>query len=377
MSKPDIIEGIVRHKRDLGGLIFFQIETVAKIVDAAARKDAVDSKIYKEIKSLAIDDFCQLEVGFEENDRVIYKLLSHIEKKTDFSWNNKEKEIVRAYAFILNTVREFFTTNGYTEVRLPSIHFGRISGDIFELDFFGKSARLTSSNSLFLDVYTVQLQKAFSIQKCFRAEKSHTTKHLAEFDMLEVARLNSSLEKAMAELEHLLKFVLAQFEKSSFSRLNKLDFAGIIDKNFPVIQYREIENRYQLKGKGLGKYEREIARDIPVFVIDFPRKVASWTARPVNGTYARSFNLLLPGVGEAAEGTEKQTDMEMFRKKLQTTGMENQLGWYLRMVPYSNFLLSGFGLGIERLAMWLLGLKNIRKIHPVYRDTDFSELKKQ
>ena len=151
-------------------------------------------------------------------------------------------EIVEAYAFLLDTLRDFFRMRGYTEVRLPAIHAGKNEGDIFELDYFGHTARLTSSNALYLDIYTVQLQKAFSIQKCFRAEKSHTNRHLAEFDMLEA---------------------------------------------------------------------------------------------------------------------------------------EEQLGWYLDMIPYSDFLLSGFGLGIERLAMWLMGLENIRKVHPVFRDTGFSELKKQ
>jgi asparaginyl-tRNA synthetase len=370
-----IIEGRIQRKRDLGGIIFLEIEISTGDTSVIARKDSQDLSLLEKIKVMQINDFCSLEVTQEENDLVICKLLSHIKKKEDYSWSRRQAEVVRAYAFLLNTLHEYFIAGKYAEVRLPSIHSGKSDGEIFELDFFGKPARLTSSNSLFLDIYAVQLQKAFSIQKCFRAEKSHTNRHLSEFDMLEAAQFDCSLEETMEELENLLKFVLDKFADSPFTGLSPLDFAGLKEKKFPSIQYREIEQQYNLEGKGLGKYEREIPGEGPVFVVHFPRKIASWTARPVDEKYSRSFNLLLPGVGEVAEGTEKQTNKEKFQQILQSAGMEEQLGWYMKMIPYVDFLLSGFGIGVERLAMWLLGLENIRKIHPIYRDTSFSELK--
>jgi asparaginyl-tRNA synthetase len=306
---------------------------------------------------------------------VIGQLLAHLKKQHDYFWDSRKLEIVRAYAFLLDALREYFIADGYTEVRLPSIHAGKKDGDFFELDYFGHTARLSSSNALFLDIYAVQLQKAFSIQKCFRAEKSHTNRHLAEFDMLEAARLNCCLEDAMAEVENVLKFVLDKFARSPFAGISPLDFVGFKKKKIVVIPYKEIERQFNLEGKGLGKHEREIAGNEPVFVIHFPRKIASWTAKPIDDKYTRSFNLLLPQVGEVVEGTERQTHREEFQNIIKAAGAETQLGWYLNMLPYSDFLLSGFGLGVERLAMWLFGLENIREIHPIYRDTGFSELK--
>jgi asparaginyl-tRNA synthetase len=375
MAIHNIVEGRIKNKRNLGGIVFLDIDASPGDVSVIARKDSSLPSLYEKIEALQIDDFCRLEVTEEEKDLVISQVLAHFKKQHDYFWSSRQLEIVRAYAFLLDALREYFIADGYTEVRLPSIHAGKNDGDIFELDYFSQTARLTSSNALFLDIYAVQLQKAFSIQKCFRAEKSHTNRHLAEFDMLEAARLNCSLEDAMTEVENLLKFVLDKFARSPFAGLSTLDFANLKEKKFTVIPYKEIERQYNLEGKGLGKHEREIAGKEPVFVIHFPRKIASWTAKPIDNKYTRSFNLLLPQVGEVVEGTERQTHREEFQGIIQAAGAEEQLGWYLNMLPYSDFLLSGFGLGVERLAMWLLGLKNIREIHPVYRDTDFSELK--
>jgi asparaginyl-tRNA synthetase len=375
MLMPKIVEGRTKNIRNLGGIIFLDISAIQGDISVIARKDSSLPSLYEKIEALQINDFCRLEVNAEEKDLVISQVLAHFKKQHDYFWSSRQLEIVRAYAFLQDVLREYLIADGSTEVRLPSIHAGKNYGDFFGLDYFGHTARLTSSNALFLDIYAVQLQRTFSIQKCFRAEKSHTNRHLAEFDMLEAARLNRSLEDAMAEVENLLKFVLDKFARSPFAGISPLDFTNLKERKFAVIPYKKIEQQYNLEGKGLGKHDREIAGDEPVFVIHFPRKIASWTAKPIDDKYTRSFNLLLPQVGEVVEGTERQTHRKEFQNIIQTAGAEEQLGWYLNMLPYSDFLLSGFGLGIERLAMWLLGLKNIREIHPIYRDTGFSELK--
>jgi asparaginyl-tRNA synthetase len=375
MLMPKIVEGRIKNKRNLGGIIFLDIDTIPGNANVIARKDSSHPSLYKKIEALQINDFCRLEVTTEEKDMVICQLFSHIKKQKDYFWNRQQVEIIRAYAFLLNILREYFNTNRYTEVRLPTLHSGKNYND-FKLDFFEKTARLTASNSLFLDIYAVQLQKAFSIQKCFRAERHYTKCHLAEFDMLEVARLDCSMEDMIAEVENLLKFILDKFAQSPLARISPLDLSSLKEKKFILIPYREIDWQYNLEGKRLGRYERKIANQGPVFIIHLPCKTVSWTSRPINDKYTKSFNLFLPGVGETADGKEKQTNLNIFKKKLKAAGRLKHLGWYLNMLPYSDFLLSGFGLGVERLAMWLLGLKNIREIHPVYRDTDFSELKK-
>jgi asparaginyl-tRNA synthetase len=371
---PKTIEGRIKNKRNLGGIIFLDIDAIPGDISVIARKKSTLPFLYEKIEALHINDFCRLEVTEEENDLVICQLSSHIKKQKDFFWSRQQADIVRAYASLLNILREYLNTNGYTEARLPTLHPGKNYSD-FKLDFFEKTARLTASNSLFLDIYTVQLQKTFSIQKCFRAERYYTKRHLSEFDMLEVARIDCSMEDMITEVERLLKFMLDKFSHSPFAWLSPLDFAGLKQKKFAVIPYREIDRQYNLEGKRLGRYERKIANQGPVFIIHLPQKTVSWTARPIDDKYTRTFNLLLPGVGETADGKEKQTNLDIFKKKLKAAGRLKHLEWYLNMLPYSDFLLSGFGLGVERLAMWLFGLENIREVHPIYRDTGFSELK--
>lgn len=370
-----IIGGRIHEKSHQGNLVIFEIGNSTGKSLLIARKDTEDISTFEKLKAIEINDFCSFEVTLTEKDPVIHKLLTHIKKEADYFWNLNRKEVVRAYAFLLQTLREFLNLNNYTEVRLPVIHYGKNKDDKFDLDFYGKSARLTSSNSLFLDIYAIQLQKAFSIQKSLRAEKIQTNRHLAEFDLLEVAAFNRSLEESMAEVEKLIKFVLVKFEKSQFASLSPINFDAIKEKKFPIISYQEIEYKYQLDGQPLGELEIEIASAEPVFVTHLPRPIASWTSLPVDEKYTRTFNLLFPGVGEGVEGNQKQTDKIIFRQVLQKAEIEEQLGWYLKMTPYSNFLLTNFGLGIERFAMWLMGLKDIREVHPIYRDNNFSELK--
>lgn len=375
MTASKIIEGKVHDKWVQGDLIFFQIETSAGEANLIAREKHIDIPLYNQIKAIQSRDFCSFEVVPEENQLIIRKLHTHIKKQGDYFWTQQQSEIVKAYAYLLSLLREHLNLKGYTEVRLPGIHYGKNKDDTFALDFFGKTARLTSSNSLFLDIYAMQLHKAFSIQRCFRAEKNWTFRHLAEFDLLEVAKINSSLADAMMEVEELIKYVVDKFEKSPFAGLSPVNFSAIKEKKFPVLEYRDIEQRFHLDGESVGEYEIELAREGPVFVIYLPRKISSWTALLIDENYTRTFNLLLPGVGEGVEGNQKQTDMKAFRRKLKAANLESQLGWYVNMMPYSNFLLTNYGLGAERLAIWLMGLKDIREIHPIFRDTDFSELK--
>jgi asparaginyl-tRNA synthetase len=374
MSKTEIIEGFVTHNRNLGGLVFIEVQQANAHRKALAKKDSMESSLFKALQALKIGDFCRMEVDSEEKDRVIRNLISHIKKVKEFSWPPSQDEIVKAYSYLLHILRNYFTMGGYTEVRVPLIHPGRKEGDIFAIDFFGEPGRLSSSNSLYLDVFAVRLQRVYSIQRCFRAEQSHTNRHLSEFDILEVSLLDFKLEDAMREIQNIVTSIVEKFKNGPYGHLCRIDLPGN-KKTFSICEYEEIEEKYHLDKKGLGYIEREIAQSSPLFIINYPRKIASWTATPIDKDYSRNFNLLLPKVGEVAEGTEKQTDMNKFRLKIKAVGVESQLRWYQDMIPYTNFYLSSFGIGIERLCMWLMGLRNIREIHPIYRDTRFSEIK--
>jgi len=375
-TKPNTtqVEGIVLNKNDLGSIIFIVLQGVKDSTQLMARKDLSEPSLFNKLKNIKKNDYCCFDTLSQNDDQIIDNVVTHIKSECGTHCQEKKKGLLQAYSFILNTTREFFLDQDYCEVRLPSILPGQVKSETFEIDFFGQEARLSSSNALYMDICAVQLHRAFSIQRMFRAEKSHTSKHLAEFDMLESARMNFTLEETMSLLEDFLKFLVQKIFYSPFSPMCSHTLGTSTGKSFPRLDYKDISTKYKLENKGLGKYERDIASGGPLFVVNFPRTIASWTARPIDSTYSRSFNLLLPGVGEVAEGTEKQTRSSVLEMKLKNAGMDKQLNWYRTMNPYSDFNLSAFGMGLERLAMWLLDCKNIRELPLFYRDTKFSEI---
>lgn len=370
-----VIQGRVSKIRNLGGIIFIEILSTNMELSLICEQDSIESEEFYKIKQIRNNDYCDFIVTSLDNREMrILKVLNHIRKQKGSLWTNEQIDILRAYAYLLHLLRQYSINNGFTEVRLPSIHYGQQKKDVFALDFFGQPARLTSSNSLFLNIYAAQLSKAFSLQKCFRAEPSHTNRHLAEFDLFEIAMINYDLNNCMAQLEDIIKFIVSEFSESDFRSLVQIDTDLILQSKFPIVEYHQLDEKYNLGNEGLGKYDRKITTLLPTFVINFPRGIASWMAKPLNDKYTLSFNLLVPIVGELAEGNEKQTNRELLLKKFELANVEAQLSWYANMMPYSDFTLSGFGLGVERLLMWIMGLKNIRQINPVYRDMQFSEI---
>lgn len=376
-SKNNILQGRVSGVRNLGGIVFITLLSNNKKNSLICSKDSVNVMVFNRVKKIKKGDYCSVEIDFVENEFRITELQIHLPSKSGSLWTEQQLDILTAYSYLLLLLRQHASNNGYVEVRVPSVHYGQDKDEVFPLEFFDHPARLSSSNSLFLNLYAVQLSNAYCLQKCYRAESSHTNRHLAEFDMLEIAKINCNLSKSMEELENLIKYVVSEWSTSAFSTMLKVDASLILNSNFSTIDYKELEDKYGLYGKGLGKYDREIAEDLPTFVIHFPRKIASWIAKPVDSNYSLSFNLLVPEVGEIAEGNEKQSDLDVLARKFKLAGVEKQLRWYIDMMPYSGLLLSGFGLGVERLFMWLTGLHNIRQINPIFRDTGFSEIPKK
>lgn len=372
--KGIVIQGRVLKVRNLGGIVFIQILSNNVELSLVCEQNSTELEEFNKVKQIKNGDHCSLLTWYSGNQLQIIQVCNHIKRNQDSLWTNKQIGIIRAYSYLLSLLRQYSVSNGYTEVRLPTVHYGQEKTEVFSLDFFQQPARLTSSNALFLNLYATQLSKAFSLQKCFRAEPSHTNRHLAEFDLFEVAMVNYDLSCCMVELESLVKFIVFEFTKSEFRHLVQVDTDLILQSTFPIIEYKQLQEKYNLENKGLGKYDREIATSLPTFVIHFPRRISSWMAKPLDACYTLSFNLLVPKIGEVAEGNVKQTSRELLFKKFELANVKTQLGWYTQMMPYSDFPLTGFGLGVERLLMWIIGLKNIRLIHPIYRDKRFSEI---
>lgn len=370
------VSGIIRKSRKLGGITFLILQSGHELLSLVCRKDILPKDQFRNINLMKVGDYCAFEVAQVNNEKIVEQVTLWHKRSSPEDMLAKSCELICAYDFLIQTLRCFLYDSNYIEVRPPSIHYGVTKAAHFEVNFFNQPARLSSSNSLFLNIYSMRLKKVFSLQRCFRAENSKTNKHLAEFDLLETAMMGEKMEFCISFLESLIKYVVAKFSDSKYSKFVSINIDTVINTKFPTSSYEDVEKDLGLIGKGLGRHERNFAKEIPHFILYYPREFSSWTAKPVSSRFTKSFNLLLPGIGEVAEGNEKMTDVTMLCYKIDKLKLNGQLGWYVNNFIYPNCILSGFGLGVERLAMWLFGLKNIRDIQPFFRDTGFAEIRK-
>ncbi len=367
--------GRIINVRNLGGIIFLKLLNGSNTIEFVIRKDYYRSE-FDSIKKINKGDFAIIEYVKKDTDNFVINipLLKKGNSSKFFITSETELYLHIIQNFVKKKILDFFEAKGFLYVDLPFIHPGEIKQEAFYVkNFFEKPARLTTSNALYLNIMAFNFIKVFTLTRCFRAEPSKTSRHLSEFNMLEVAMLNEDLLEVMDLLEELIVYILDSLEKSAYKEYINAKVMNWKNRKFLRLPYKTVNQKYKLNNKGLGKYEKRIAREGPTFVIGFPPKIASWMSRLENNEEAQNFNLLLPGVGEVAEGNSKITFLTLLKSKFQISGMYPNLKWYLKLSPYDNIMLSGFGLGMERLFMWIFDLKNIRKVFPFYRDWRFAE----
>jgi len=367
-------EGCVTAVRHLGGISFIVLQNALHVYRIVCESFECSLVAFNCMKRIRKGDYVSFSVILQNDEFHAVELLKHLRCR-NCCRQSKLSSLLVPYGLMHAELRVILESLNYLETRLPTIHLGHRNGEIFPLDFFGIDARLSSSNALHLDACAMRFCRAFSIQHCFRAEHSKTRKHLAEFDMLEVASLETNLDELMTELEMLVKSLVKRIALTEHSGILSNDVLSQTSRPFRRILYNDVAQDRGIGGRGLGRHEREIAKEGPIFVYGFPKTVASWTAERLEDGSTLSFNLLLPEVGEVAEGSIRSHNVMELHRKFSKLKLMNQLGWYLNSIPYSNCRTGGFGIGLERFAMWLFNRSNIRDFATFYRDTSFSELK--
>lgn len=343
-------------------------------VKALMRKDDSYPGLRERAGAIRKGDLVHIRYLIQPNDNVLVDIISIHKSSLKYDENGERKRaLLLAMSHLFTHVRRYLSENGVAEVRLPSIHFGVGRGHSFYTDYFGHQGRLSSSNALFLTVAAGHLGRCYSLERVFRAEPSATSKHLTEFDMLEVALLGSGLDESMNHLEQLVISLLdVEWPSSVMKRILRLRTDVCVP--FKRLSYLDIDKEYALNGRGLGEHERPLASQGPVFVVNFPISIASWASRKYGDRLTYSFNFLLPEIGEVAEGSERDTDVERLKERFHNWHMDRQLGWYANSIRYPDSKISIYGIGIERLAMWLFGVSNIRETGLFVRDGTFREL---
>jgi asparaginyl-tRNA synthetase len=263
----------------------------------------------------------------------------------------------------------------------------------YSKDFFGQKVGLTVSGQLNAEALIMGLRNVYTFGPTFRAENSNTARHASEFWMLEPEMaffdLKKDMDLAQEMIIYLLKYILKELpeemeffnkfiDKDLKERLNK-----ILEADFKRITYTEAIDILKQADKkfeypvewGIDlqtEHERYICEDVynsPVFVTDYPKDIKAFYMRlnDDNKTVA-AMDLLVPGVGEIIGGSQREERLAVLKQRLKETGLrEEEYSWYLDLRKYGSVKHAGFGLGFERLIMYLSGMTNIRDVIPFPR----------
>jgi asparaginyl-tRNA synthetase len=347
--------------------------------------------------------------------------------------------VMRVSSALSFAIHQYFQKNGFYNMHAPIITGSDAegAGEMFRVttldpknppltedgsvnykeDFFGKETNLTVSGQLEAEAYAMALGKVYTFGPTFRAENSNTSRHLAEFWMIEPEmafyNLDDNMDLAEDFIKNVLRYVLEnceedlnflekrlldeektkpQTERSEMSLLDKLRF--VVDNNFIRITYTEaidiLKNSKPNKKKKFQYPIEEWGTDLqseherflvekhfkcPVILYDYPAKIKAFYMRlNEDGKTVRAMDILFPGIGEIVGGSQREERLEVLQEKMEALGIdEKELWWYLDLRKYGTAIHSGFGLGFERLVQFTTGMGNIRDVIPFPRTPQNAE----
>ena len=269
----------------------------------------------------------------------------------------------------------------------------------FSKDFFGKESNLTVSGQLNAECYALAFRNVYTFGPTFRAENSNTARHAAEFWMIEpeisFADLKDDMELAEDMLKYVIKYVMEEcpeeldffnqfIDKGLLARLNH-----VVSSDFGKVTYTEAVQILKDCGKTFDypvewgidlqtEHERYLTEEIfkkPVFVTDYPKEIKAFYMRlNEDGKTVAAMDCLVPGIGEIIGGSQREERLDVLTKRMDELNLaQEDYWWYLELRKYGETKHAGFGLGFERLIMYITGMSNIRDVIPFPRTTGQSE----
>lgn len=337
------------------------------------------------------------------------RTIAHLRPRT-----NTFSAVFRVRSLAAFAIHKFFNERGFVYAHPPIItasdaegagemfrvtsldmnNLERVDGKVdYSKDFFGKSANLTVSGQLEAEIFALAFKNTYTFGPTFRAENSNTTRHASEFWMIEpeiaFADLTDNMQLAEDMVKYIIQYVMengkeemeffnsfvdkelfAKLENvlsSDFGRITYTDAIEILRKNnenfdYPVEWGTDIQTEHEryLSEKIFGK---------PVFVTNYPKDIKAFYMRmnEDNNTVA-AMDLLVPGIGELIGGSQREERLDILEKRMDEMGVgKEDLWWYLDLRKYGGVKHAGYGLGFERMIMYLTGMGNIRDVLPFPR----------
>ncbi|AUB31153.1 asparagine--tRNA ligase [Spiroplasma floricola] len=335
----------------------------------------------------------------KEHSPEFLREISHLRARTKTFQSIFKIRSVTAFA-----IHKFFQEKNYVYINTPIIteNDAEGAGEAFivttrqdgkyEEDFFGKKANLTVSGQLNAEAYAQAFKNVYTFGPTFRAENSNTSKHAAEFWMIEPEMAFCDLKENMQIIEDLVKYSINYVFENAREELefcNENLEEGLIDKLNNVRNSKFVINKYEEVIKILQKavldghkfeessiefgldlateHERyicEVVNKCPTFVTDYPKEIKAFYMKQNddNRTVAAT-DLLVPGIGELVGGSQREDDYDKITDRCKKMGINiEELSWYNDLRKFGYYKSSGFGLGFERLIMYITGASNIRDV---------------
>jgi asparaginyl-tRNA synthetase len=358
-------------------------------------------------ESIEVEGLCAPDYPLQKKRHTFEYLrtIAHLRPRT-----NTFSAVFRIRSVAAYAIHKFFQENGFVHVHTPiitgsdaegagemfrvtTLDFGKTPCDDkgsvdFTRDFFGKETNLTVSGQLEAETYCMAFNKVYTFGPTFRSENSNTARHAAEFWMIEpeiaFAGLTEDMNLAEAMLKSVVSYVLEHTpEEMQFlgnfvdkSLLERLD--NIVKSDFGQITYSEAVEILKKSGEqfefpvewGIDlqtEHERYITEEHfgkPVFITDYPKDIKAFYMRMNDdGRTVAAMDLLVPGVGELIGGSQREERLDYLEKRMDEMGLnKEEYWWYLDIRKYGGVRHAGFGLGFERLIMYLTGMTNIRDV---------------
>jgi asparaginyl-tRNA synthetase len=302
--------------------------------------------------------------------------------------SRKLNAVLKIRHTIVGAIHKFFRNNNYYEFDAPIFQPSQSEGGatLFEVKYFTDIMYLSQTWQLYAEAGIFSLGKIYNMGPTFRAEKSKTSRHLAEFWMAEMEAAWMELDEATEVAKEEIRFILQEVLENNKKELEILQrdvklLEGYVEAEYPTIKYAEaldiLNNKYQMNvpwGKDLRTMEEAKIADhfkVPVVVTHYPTEIMGFYKPPSkeNPKEALCFDMLAPeGYCEIIGGSERSLSIEDMSNRLKAEGEDpTSYKWYFELRKYGSVPHSGYGLGVERVVSWICGLDNIKDAIPFPR----------
>lgn len=404
------LRGWIYRTRSSGGIVFVVLRDATGIMQVTVKKGSLPDGEFEDATKAGIESSVVVEgevaedrrapgglelrasrfhvVGFAEPFPITEYQSTELLLDQRHLWirSREQNAVAKVKAALLRGARDWFHANDYVEVTPPIITAvaPEDSTTLFQVKYFDRIAYLSQSAQFYLESLIFSLEKVYSLTPSFRAEKSRTPRHLAEYWHLEMEAAWLTNEDNMKVQEELVTAMLSQAvqECSPELELLKRDPKSLkkIEPPFDRMKYEEAMEYLQKKGHGvswgsdLGAVEEReltIDRELPLFIVNYPKELKPFYMKenPEDPRTYKNSDLLAPeGYGEIIGGSERETDNAKMIAWLEEKGENlDNYKWYLDLRRYGSVPHSGFGLGIERIVTWVCKLEHIRDATPYPR----------